>query len=211
MLKQKYAIFLLWIKGVHLHLNGKNNNIVGSATSKYRDTVITICGNDNSIIFGDNCIMRGLRILIDGDHNRIKFGNGVVVNANAVKPTVINAIGGRSIEIGEGSLLSNNIEIHTSDYHGIYDAKGYRINPDRDIQIGRFVWIGLGTKILKGTVIADGSVVGAGSILAGVYNKENVVVCGNPAKVIKENVFWKSARKDYYRVPLILKKKWTKS
>ena len=66
--------------------------------------MITICGNDNSIIFGDNCIMRGLRILIDGDHNRIKFGNGVVVNANAVKPTVINAIGGRSIEIGEGSL-----------------------------------------------------------------------------------------------------------
>lgn len=202
--------FPSFIKGVKVNLNGKNNKILRSRTSKFTDTIITVCGNNNVISFGENCSMRGLRILIDGDHNRIKIGNGVVVNANSVKPTVVNAIGGKSIEIGAGSLLSNNIEIHTSDYHGIYNAKGNRINPDQDIKIGRFVWIGLGVKILKGTVIADGSVVGAGSVLAGEYNKQNAVVCGNPAKVIQENIFWKSAMKDHCKVPGILRKKWSK-
>lgn len=116
--------------------------------------------------------------------------------------------GGRSIKIGDGSLLSNNIEIHTTDYHGIYDSQGKRVNPDKDILIGKYVWIGLGVKILKGTEIADGCVVGAGSVLSGIYRTENVIIAGNPARIIKEQIFWKAQRQEYYDVPNILKERW---
>lgn len=36
----------------------------------------------------------------------------------------MNALGGTSITIGDKALFSNNIEIHTTDYHKIYDEHG---------------------------------------------------------------------------------------
>ena len=137
-----------------------------------------------------------LNILIEGDNNSIIFGKGVIVNASKVQPTVMNALGGCKIMIGDGSLFSNNIEIHTTDYHGIYDEHGKRINPDKDIYIGNRVWCGLGCKILKGTNILDGTIIGAGSIVTGKIKEKNVIIAGNPAKIIKRQVFWNEKRLD---------------
>ena len=36
----------------------------------------------------------------------------------------MNALGGTSITIGDKALFSNNIEIHTTDYHKMYDEHG---------------------------------------------------------------------------------------
>jgi len=191
-----------------IRTKGSNNQIIKNDSSYIRNTHISIEGNNNTIFFCDNCNIAGLRILIIGDDNLIEFGEGVTVNASTFQPTVINAVGGKSIQIGEGSLLANNIEIHTTDYHGIYNSYGKRINADKNILIGKYVWIGLGTKILKGTEIADGCVVGAGSVLSGLYPNENVIIAGNPAKVIKEQIFWDPHRKDYCEVPNILNEKW---
>ena len=44
----------------------------------------------------------------------------------------------------------------------------------------------MNTIILKGSVIEDNSIVGAGSIVSGKF-KSNSIICGNPAKKIKEN------------------------
>ena len=121
---------------------------------------------------------------------------------------MINAIGGTKIKIGTGSLFSNNIEIHSSDYHGIYNKKGERINPDKDIIIGKNVWIGLGCKVLKGSVISNESVVGAGSLVSGSFFENNVIIAGNPAKIIKNQIFWKGATDEFFPVPNELKKMW---
>lgn len=187
---------------------GENNHIYRTNDSYIRNTQISILGNDNTVIFGENCDIRGLKILIMGNGNIIEFGKDVAVNASTIKPTVINAVGGKSVKIGDGCLLSYNIEIHTTDYHGIYNLRGERINPDKNIQIGKYVWIGLGVKILKGTEIADGCVIGAGSVLSGLYQKENVILVGNPARIIKEQIFWKHQRQEHFDVPGILRKKW---
>lgn len=189
-------------------IQGQNNYIEGVDTSHIRDTKICILGNNNTVIFGEYCDIGGLDIFISGDGNVIQFGQCVVISASTRQPAVINAIGGKSIKIGDGSLLSNNIEIHTTDYHGIYNSQGMRINPDKDIQIGKGVWIGLGVKILKGTEIGDGCVVGAGSLLTGLYKTENAIIAGNPAKIIRQQIFWRHERQDYFDVPDDLKGKW---
>ena len=177
-------------------VGGSDNIIKYGKNCRFRDCHVYVRGNHNSVIFSENCNMMGLNILIEGDNNSIIFGKGVIVNASKVQPTVMNALGGCKIMIGDGSLFSNNIEIHTTDYHGIYDEHGKRIIPDKDIYIGNRVWCGLGCKILKGTNILDGTIIGAGSIVTGKIKEKNVIIAGNPAKIIKRQVFWNEKRLD---------------
>lgn len=189
-------------------VKGKQNSIHFGNNTRFKHCNVIVHGANNKVIFGNNCYMTGLRILIEGENNTIEFGEGVLVNASSGQPTVINALGGTEIKIGAGSLFSNNIEIHSSDYHGIYNEKGERVNPDKSITIGSKVWIGLGCTILKGSKISDGSIVGAGSVVSGTFPEENVVIAGNPAKVIKRHVFWEGEKKDFYQVPEELQRKW---
>ena len=54
----------------------------------------------------------------------------------------------------------------------------------KDITVGDGVWIGSNTTILPGVCIGSGSVVGAGSIVTKDV-PPNVVVAGNPARIIR--------------------------
>jgi len=54
------------------------------------------------------------------------------------------------------------------------------------IVIGRNVWIGNNAIILKGTEIGDNSVIGAGAVVTGGKLPSNVVIAGNPARILKE-------------------------
>lgn len=173
------------------NIQGGGNLISHSWSTRIRKSILRINGNNNKIIFGEHINITGLRILIEGDNNSIIFGDNCIINASNEQPTIINAVGGTTIRIGTGCLLSNNIEIHTSDYHKIFNSKNSkRINPDKDIVIGDKVWIGLGTTILKGTFIADNTIIGAKSLCSGTYGEKNTILAGNPAKVIKKDIFW---------------------
>lgn len=177
-------------------IKGKNNKFEKDLSSTIKYTQIIINGNNNRVIIGKECEISGLRILVKGDNNTIILGQRSVINASNIQPTIINAFGGKKITLGDGVLISNNVEIHTTDYHGIYNSHGTRVNPDQDINIGSRVWIGLGVKILKGTEIADGCVVGAGTLLSGKYEEKNTVIVGNPGRIIKRNIIWLNERKN---------------
>jgi O-acetyl transferase len=133
-------------------------------------------------------------------------GKDVVVNATKQKLVVMNAVEGTSIYIGNGCLLSNNIELHTSDYHSILDIKSTtRINSAKNIHLGDRVWIGLRSIILKGTNLPNNdTIVGAGSIVTGHFNNTNTVITGNPAKIIKSGVIW-THKKSNHRINYIIK------
>lgn len=185
----KFPVVLSERKSVQNSRGG--NSIEKDYSSLFQDTVISITGKNNVVKFGRNCRITGLRILIQGDGNEVWIGNDVIINASKNKPTVVNALGGKKIVIGNGAMLSNNIEIHTSDYHGIYDKKsGQRINGDKDVIIHDRVWIGLRCIILKGTEIASGCVVGAGSLLSGKYETSDCILSGHPAHGMKSEIIW---------------------
>ena len=54
------------------------------------------------------------------------------------------------------------------------------------IHIDDGCFIGANSIILKGTTLGKNCVVGAGSVVSGKF-PDNVIVAGNPARIIKEN------------------------
>lgn len=186
------------IRNILLFYFGKNKIIIRRGgnvverdfSSKIQNCRIRIIGSNNKLVISNGCSLNGVRMLLQGNNNEIILGRGVHINASPLQPTVINACNGTKISIGENSLLSNNIEIHSTDYHYIFDAMGKRINPDASVSIGKHVWIGLGVKILKGSSIADNTIVGAGSIVSGKIDEPCSMVVGVPAKIIKKGVTW---------------------
>lgn len=165
-----------------------------------RKTILKNChfklqGSINRIVIGENCKLNGLRILLQGNNNMVHIGNNVIVNASKLKPTVFNAVEGAEIYIGNGCLFSNNIEMHTSDYHSIMScAKKIRINSAKNIHLGERVWIGFRSIILKGARISSDTIVGAGSVVTGHFEECNTIIAGNPANIKRRSIFWSATR-----------------
>lgn len=93
---------------------------------------------------------------------------------------------GKEISIGAGTLISWDVCIMDRDYHK-FNQETERIAP---VYIGNNVWIGHHSIICKGVRIGDGAVVAAGSIVTNDVPAK-CCVAGNPARIIKENVYWK--------------------
>ena len=166
--------------------NSGNNNIlyVGKNTL-LRDSNIFIKGNNNILYIGDNCVVNNTSIILDNEGAEIRIGN-----KTSIAKAQIVSLEPYNIEIGEDCMLSYDIEIRNTDSHKIYDKNtNQRINEGKSINIGNHVWLGMRAIILKGVTIEDNSIVAGGSIVTKDV-KVNTIVSGNPAKQIKENVYW---------------------
>lgn len=95
----------------------------------------------------------------------------------------------QSLEIGSNTLIAKGVSIYDFDGHP-YDADERRENKAvahsncAAVKIGRDVWVGARSIILKGVTIGDGAIVAAGSVVSRDV-APHTVVAGNPAKVIK--------------------------
>jgi acetyltransferase-like isoleucine patch superfamily enzyme len=93
------------------------------------------------------------------------------------------------LQVGKDCTISWGCHFLDEDFHEI-EFEG-RIRKDNRIVIGDKVWIGGNVTVLKGSRIPNGCVVAAGSVVTKAFDKENCLIGGNPAKVIKEDVSWK--------------------
>lgn len=95
-----------------------------------------------------------------------------------------NIVSAQSIIIADNCMIAADCYITDCDWHGIYN----RIRPFRcsaPTQLHENVWLGHGVKVGKGVTIGENSVVAAGSVVVKDV-PANVIVGGNPAKVIKD-------------------------
>jgi hypothetical protein len=106
----------------------------------------------------------------------IRVGDRVRLNGAGIQAAT-------RVDIGDDSILGSCTILDT-DHHAVRpeDRGGGRV-ATRPIVIGRNVWIG-GAAVLKGVCIGDNSVVGLGSVVTEDV-PANVVVAGNPAKVVR--------------------------
>ena len=172
---------------------------------KYRKKVkfngFTICHTfaDSEIAFGDNkdgmfttinsssfSNMVGLyqrTIIVARYGGKISIGNGCGISG-----TTIYAM--NSIKIGNNVLIGGNCKIIDNDFHPLPASQ--RINQKvenittKPIEIGDGCFIGANSIILKGCKLGKNCVIGAGSVVSGTF-PDNVIIAGNPAKIIKEN------------------------
>lgn len=110
------------------------------------------------------------------------------------------------ITIGEATTISLDVAFLTHDYS---ISKGLKIiDPAlngrflKPIKIGNNCFVGMRSIILPGTEIGDNVIIGAGSVVKGTY-PNNVVICGNPAKIICSTDEWAKKHyenQDYYKL-----------
>lgn len=61
--------------------------------------------------------------------------------------------------------------------------------------IGNYVWIGMQSILLKGSNIPTGTIIAARFLVNKVFNTENAIYAGHPAKLVKEGMHWERERK----------------
>ena len=143
-------------------------------------------------LFGKNiCAGRNLHIIcaahnpvsITTWHSKQNSGRINIGDYCLISPGV-NIAAADSITINNNCMIAANCYISDCDWHGVYN----RIRPFRcskPVVLGENVWLGYGTIINKGITIGENSITAAGSVVVNDIPK-NVIVGGNPAKVIKE-------------------------
>lgn len=119
--------------------------------------------------------------------SRVNGANNLIFNCDKVK-TSLAVSGGcyfschsEKITIGNNTIFSNNVSIISANH----DLKNKNKYIAKQIVIGENCWLGFGVVILPGVEIGDNVVVGANSVVTKSF-KSNVVIAGNPAKLIRE-------------------------
>lgn len=111
--------------------------------------------------------------------SKITIGEGCAFSNN------ISVCAIDSIHIGSQCLIGDMVLIIDADHHELDPSKRWD-GPGtvRPVVVGNNVWIGSRATILRGVCIGDNSVIGAGAVVTKSV-PPNVVVAGNPARIIK--------------------------
>lgn len=117
-------------------------------------------------------------------HNKVKIGKGTYFFNPSTN--MIDYTRPYLLEIGENCKITAGVKILTHDYsRSVLRLKyGEIIGEAKKTVIGDNVFIGIDSIILMGSKIGNNVIIGAGSVVSGRI-PDNVVVAGNPARVIR--------------------------
>jgi acetyltransferase-like isoleucine patch superfamily enzyme len=114
----------------------------------------------------------------------VRFGAEFVLSAES------QIVSRRRISFGRGCLISWDVLLLDTDYHPVLAEGAMAAAPEEPIELGDRVWVGARSCILKGVTLADDVVVAAGSVVTRSEDQSNVILGGNPAKVVREGIQW---------------------
>ena len=186
---------LIFVNAEKSHLDNSKVNFYGRNNILFVEDGVTLRNStinfnkDNSVVY-----------LSSNRHNyllncSVNNGNSVYIGKDCYINGVMNLIAseGKNIIVGDDGLFSFGIWVRTADPHLVYDVNSKeRINYSQSVMIGDHVWLGQQSLILKGSQIGSGSVLGGGTIVAGKRLFSNSAYGGNPAKLIREGIFFSS-------------------
>ena len=180
-----YRLYYFARSLLHYHLSFKKKFIhIGGRPSVWGIWNVVVYGPNISI--GENVVIIGARgscttlttLATDRGEGRIGIGNNVLV-MNGVR--VSSAC---KIVIEDGCMLANYCYLTDSDWHDIHDRTDYpgKCSP---IILKKGAWVGDSAIVCKGVTIGENSIVGAGAVVTKDV-PPNVIVAGNPARIVKK-------------------------
>jgi len=111
----------------------------------------------------------------------VKVGKDVFISLGAHIDTSYPG----SIEIGDGTYITRGAKLVAHD-HSVYRLGDMPADNGRGyIRIGKNVFVGVGSIVLRNVTVGDNAIISAGSVV-GKDVPANTIVMGNPARVIKE-------------------------
>lgn len=182
-------------KGVSANgfVRGSQNSVIIGDTDGVCNLDIKIIGDNNSIIIGDNAVIKGLSIHI-GSYTRafyaaVSIGDNFSIEAGG---TFFVYNSGNKVEISDNCMFSNNVVLRTGEApHLIFDLdSGRYIDEGGHIVVGTHSWVGEHAYLTKRARIGPESIVAACAVVTTAFEDQNVVIGGNPAKVVKRGIQW---------------------
>ena len=170
---------------------GKNNILYIEDGVNLDKSKVTFLGNNSVVYLSGSSHPYHVDICVF-QNSAVYVGKNCYMNPAGIVQMI--AAERQNIIIGEDGLISYGICIRTTDPHLIYSCECMaRLNQSKSVIIGDHVWIGQEALILKGTRIGSGSIVAGHACVAGKTVKSNTAIAGNPAKTIREKVFFLSS------------------
>lgn len=175
--------------GLRISINGDNNTVkIHLPLEEANNSFIEIGNNGAYVEVGEKVTIINMHIrCCFSENQKCIIGKETILRGGAI---VLDEC--TSCYIGEYCRIGRELEIRGADGHAILDKDSKEIlnRPKNAIKIGDHCWFGLGVRVQKGAIVPNGTIVGAMSIITKQFEKENTILVGAPAKVVKENVIW---------------------
>lgn len=116
---------------------------------------------------------------------RCDYGCNVFIGEDFFANFNLTILDEAEVRIGHHCFIGPNVSIYTACHPLDASERNTCVEWAKPVIIGDNVWIGGSATILPGVTIGNNVVVGAGSVVTKSF-PDNVVIAGNPAKVIKK-------------------------
>lgn len=115
---------------------------------------------------------------------RCDYGSNIFVGENFFANFNLTILDEAEVRIGDNAFIGPNVSIYTACHPLDPETRNKLVEWAEPVTIGDNVWIGGSTTILPGVRIGNNVVIGAGSVVTRSV-PDNVVVAGNPARILK--------------------------
>jgi acetyltransferase-like isoleucine patch superfamily enzyme len=179
------AFFYLAYSFLHYHLSFKKRFVhIGGHPN--------VWGIWNVVVYGPNISIGSDVVIVAANGHRtnissVKMGKvegRITIGSNVLIMNGVRISSACSITIGDGCMLANFCYLTDSDWHDIHDRTSAP-GGCAPIVLERGAWIGDSAIVCKGVRVGENSIVGAGAVVTKDV-PANVIVAGNPARVVKK-------------------------
>lgn len=133
----------------------------------------------------------------------LDYGKNVYIGNNFYSNYNLLLLDVAKITIGDNVMFGPNVAIYTAGHPVDPLVRNTNLEFGHEVIIGNNVWLGGSVVVNPGVKIGDNVVVASGAVVTKSF-PNNVVIGGNPAKIIREineedKIYWNNKKEEYYK------------